>query len=445
MTVVLGVQLLVGISLSSAAVKFFYSGTILPGIKVENIDLGGLHYQEAVSKLQQELPWPAPESHFTLVGSDGQFSTIRFKDIAYSADYQASVEEALRLSREHTSWGNLGAMHGTLINGKNIPLAKQFNEDQLRAILKEQAKHYDTAARNAQLAINGDSVTLFEEIKGRRLDVAATLDQFHKVPLNTYRVDLQFQEVQPDISASDYGVNARLAFYMTEFDPKNQNRSFNIQLASKLINNRLVKPKEVFSLNKALGPRNQQNGYLPAPVIINDKLVPDYGGGVCQVATTLYNAVLLAGLTVVERSPHTLPVSYVPVGKDATIAGDIIDFKFLNSTPYPVILSSQVQGSKLFVSILGHKEGATTRVIKIDTERAIVKATRNYVEEKSLSPGQMVIRKPGKDGYKLKTYEIVLENGQEVKRRLVSQNEVKAEPEIVAISPRVKNPGNVNK
>lgn len=444
-TLVLGIQLVVSISLSSAAVKLYYRNSILPGISVENIELGGLQYNEAVEKLRHKLPWPVPESQFTLVGPDDQYSTIRFKNIDYTADYKATVENALLLSSKVTSWDNLLEIPGFMQNNHNLTLLNKFDEKKLMVILQNLAKQYNMPARNAQLAVDGDRVTLFEEVKGKQLDIQATIDQFKKTPYNQYKSSLQFQTIEPKLTTSDYGVNSRLSFYMTEFDQSNKNRTYNIQLASKLINNILVKPNEVFSLNKALGPRSQQNGYLPATAIINNKLVPDYGGGVCQVATTLYNAVLLAGLTVVERSPHTLPVPYAPVGKDATIAGDLIDFKFLNNSNYPILISSIVQGQKLLVSILGHKEGATTQVIKIETERSVIKASRNYVVDKKLAPGEVIVKKTGRDGYRLKTYEVIFEDGQEIKRRLISQNELKPEPEIIATAPKIQNNNSVNK
>lgn len=444
-TLVLGIQLVVSISLSSAAVKLYYRNTILPGVSVENIELGGLKYKEAVEKLRHELPWPVPESQFTLAGPEDQYSTIHFKNIDYTADYNATVMNALLLSSKLSNWGNLLELPGFMQNTQNLSLINKFDEKKLKDILQNLAKQYNMPARNAQLAVDGDCVTLFEEVSGKQLDIEATMDQFKKTPYNKYKTDLQFRISKPNLTTSDYGVNSRLSFYMTEFDQKNKNRTYNIQLASKLINNILVKPKEVFSLNKALGPRSQQNGYLPATVIINNKLVPDYGGGVCQVATTLYNSVTLAGLTVVERSSHTLPVPYAPLGKDATIAGDIIDFKFLNNSNYPVLIRSQVQGQKLLVSILGHKEGASAKVIKIQTERSILKASRSYVVDQKLAPGEVIVQKPGRDGYRLKTYEVILENGQEIKRRLVSQNELRPEPEIIATAPKLDNNYSVNK
>ena len=445
-TLALGIQLLVSISLSSAAVKIYYRDTILPGISVQGIEIGGLTYPEAVEKLAQALPWPDPESLLMLVDPDGQPTNIRYDDIQYQADFGMTVKRALELSEQATSWNNLFSLLSTLQNGRDLPLIRSFDTTAFDNILRSLAERYHQTPRNAQLILNGDSVTIVQDIKGRTLDNAATIKQLMDLPVQEHRVNLQFKIMEPQIRASDYqGINSRLAIFVTQFDSSNQARTHNIRLASQLINNVVLKPKELFSLNKSLGPRIQKNGYLQAPVIINNKLVPDYGGGVCQVGTTLYNSVLLAGLTVVERVPHSLPVPYAPVGKDATLAGDLIDFKFLNNTKFPILINSQIQQGKVLVSILGHREGATSRLIKIETERAVTKATREYIEQDKLSPGQVSVQRPGRDGYQLKTYEVTLENGKEVRRQLISKNVIEPETEIIAVGPKVKTKGIVKK
>lgn len=445
-TLALGIQLLVSISLSSAAVKLYYRDTILPGISVQGIEIGGLKYEEAVEKLSQALPWPDPESLLMLVDPAGQPTNIRYRDIKYQADYGATVKKALEYSEQATSWHNLFYLLSTINHGRDLPLIKSFDESAFEQVLQNLSERYYEAPRNAQLVLNGDYVTIIQDIKGRELDNAATIRQLVDLPIKEHRVNLQFKTLEPQITASDYqGINSRLAIFVTQFDPKDYARTHNIKLASQLINNVLLQPKEVFSLNKALGPRNQQNGYLQAPVIINNKLVPDYGGGVCQVGTTLYNAVLLAGLTVVERVPHSLPVPYAPPGKDATLAGDIIDFKFLNSTDFPILINSQVQQSKVIVSIFGHREGATSRLVKIETERVVNKASREYIEQANLAPGQVLVQRPGRDGYRLKTYEVTLENGKEVQRQLISENVVEPESEIIAVGPKINTKGIVKK
>ncbi|GAB6157149.1 VanW family protein [Desulfotomaculum varum] len=445
-TLALGFQLFVCIGLSSTVMALYFRDTVLPGTSVQGVDIGGLKAAAAEQVLRKALPWPSPDSLLMLVDPEGQSTHIRYSDIDYRADYQATVQEALKQSRQAVAWHNMGTLFGAILKGRDLPLVKSFNQVAFSKILNQLADKYNVPARNAQFAFNGNNVILFADSKGRQLDIQGTIKQLWELPPDQHRLALQFKTVEPEIVISDFnGINTRLAIFVTQFDLSNKARSHNIELASKLINNLIVPPNQVFSLNKVLGPRSQDRGYLQAPVIINNKLTTDYGGGVCQVATTLYNAVALAGLKIVERVPHSRPVPYAPAGKDATIAGDAIDFKFLNNTDYPILISSQVQHGKLLVSIFGHRQGASARLIKIETERSITKPERKYVQEQNLAPGQVVVRRPGRDGYQLKTYEITMENDKEVDRRLISQAIVEPEPEIIAVGPGISTKGQVKK
>ena len=110
-----------------------------------------------------------------------------------------------------------------------------------------------------------------------------------------------------------------------------------------------LNPVKRSSFNRQIGPRLRSGGYKPAPVIIDGELLPGIGGGVCQVSTTLYNAVLLAGLEVLSRSPHSIPITYVPLGRDAAVAYDYMDLTFRNNSPYGVLLSARIDENRLTI------------------------------------------------------------------------------------------------
>ncbi len=385
--VVLGIQLFVSISLSCASLKYYYRGSVLPGVFIEGVDIGGFKYQQAVSKLKQKLPWPKPDSLLTLVGTEGNKADISCLSIHLAIDYEGAVDYAIKYSQYTYAWPNLNLLFGTINNGLNIPAKIKFDKEAFRGVLNNLAPQFYRPPQDAQLALIGDNVTLFQDVKGQKIDIKATMDKLGELPPGHHELKLQFKAIEPSISAEEYkDINTRLAVFVTEFNLADNERSHNVKLASQLINNTMVKPGEIFSMNKALGPRSPEFGYQQAPVIVDNKLIYDYGGGVCQVVTTLYNAVLLSDLTVIERVPHTMPVTYAPLGKDATIAADLIDFKFLNNTEYPIIIVSQVQQDKLKVGIIGHRKDATGRLIK----------------DPSLSPGQVFVRNPRNDGYEQK-------------------------------------------
>ena len=143
----------------------------------------------------------------------------------------------------------------------------------------------------------------------------------------------------------------QLGTFSTSFKPGEEGRDTNIKLACDSINQKVVQPGEEFSFNKTVGPTTEKNGYKLAMIYVNGKKDQGFGGGVCQVSTTLYNAADAAGMTIVERHDHSLPVTYVEAGKEAATSYGVKDFRFINELSYPVQIESHVVDGKITVSI----------------------------------------------------------------------------------------------
>jgi vancomycin resistance protein YoaR len=155
------------------------------------------------------------------------------------------------------------------------------------------------------------------------------------------------------------GLSSLGSQFTTYFDPGNKARAGNIALAAKLVDGTVIDPGGTFSLNDAMGPRTVNRGFDYAPVIAADGVLRQgVGGGICQYATTLFNAVLFAGLPVVDRQPHSLYISHYPIGRDATVAWGSVDLRFRNDTGSKLLIRSWVEGDALKVAIVG-KTGRT--------------------------------------------------------------------------------------
>jgi len=142
-----------------------------------------------------------------------------------------------------------------------------------------------------------------------------------------------------------------LASHETEFNAKETNRSNNISRAAKSINGHIVQPGETFSYNKTVGPTNQRRGYKKSTIFVEGEKKKGVGGGVCQVSTTLFNAAEDAGMTILERHDHSLPVTYAKSGEEAATSYGGIDFKFKNEKPYPIVIHCAVSNGKIKVTI----------------------------------------------------------------------------------------------
>ena len=179
-------------------------------------------------------------------------------------------------------------------------------------------------------------------------------------------------------------------------------------------------PGQEFSYNNVLGERTTERGYKIAKVYQEGQVIDGLGGGICQVSSTLYNAVIKADLEILERKNHSLPVSYVKLGTDATVVYGVIDFRFRNNQQYPVRIESKVSGSTLTVEVCGI-ETNPNRSVDIETEFvSTIDYTEKTIEDASLPMGTSTIIQTGKKGYKVKSYRVTKENGIEIERKFIS-------------------------
>jgi vancomycin resistance protein YoaR len=219
----------------------------------------------------------------------------------------------------------------------------------------------------------------------------------------------------------------------TRFETGSVGRVRNIARASEQLNGRLVRPGEVFTYNAVIAPVNGDNGYHKAPVIIGDQLVDDYGGGVCQVSTTLYGAALLAGLEIVERHPHSKPVKYVSPGLDATVVEDVIDFKFRNNMGSSVYIISTAVKDKGFVKVViaGKKEG--NAFYRIEPQVKTIAPGIVLKSNPGLKRGQSRVLEGGSPGFEASVYRVTVNGVDEEKRELISKDYYQPEPKIVEV------------
>ncbi len=208
----------------------------------------------------------------------------------------------------------------------------------------------------------------------------------------------------------------RASFY-TSYKNSNENRKNNIKLASKSLNNTLIAPMEEFSFNRIVGERTISRGYKNAKIIVNGEFVDGVGGGVCQVSTTLYNAILLAGLTVTEYHPHSLPVNYVAPSFDAMVNSGWADLKFVNQTHNPIIIRSFANDEMIKIEIYGEpmdmkivRKSVVTEEI-LCPEYEIIKDELGEFPE--LLEGEQKIVRYGKNGYKSEGF-ILIFNGKKL-------------------------------
>lgn len=233
-----------------------------------------------------------------------------------------------------------------------------MKESDITAAIRQVASQTDVQPADAKLSPDTWEVASVEK-SGKKVNVEETLNNV----LNAAEgetVKLAVQPIAPGVTADGLKQNiVERAVYSTPVLDKSDGRVKNIELASSKINGKKLAPGEEFSFNRTVGKRTEEKGYEEAPIIIKTPEGYDkgngVGGGICQISTTIYNAVEKAGLEVTERHEHSKDVGYVPPGKDATVSYGGVDFKFKNTRPYPVMLRVGLVKGNLRVRILENR------------------------------------------------------------------------------------------
>lgn len=228
-------------------------------------------------------------------------------------------------------------------------LADPYKYEQL---VKELNDRLFVAPQNAKW---NEQRTIIPEKLGQKLDEQRFGEQFYTYVFSNGpavinpRVKMIYPKVDSELLVQI--TEKQIGHYVTYFNAANTNRSYNIGLAAKTINNAVVFPGETFSFNEVVGKRTKEKGYLNAPVIVRGELSEGVGGGICQVSSTLFNAADRAGLQIVKRYSHSRSVPYVLPGRDATVSWYGPDFEFRNQYNQPIIIRATAAGGKMFVSI----------------------------------------------------------------------------------------------
>lgn len=206
----------------------------------------------------------------------------------------------------------------------------------------------------------------------------------------------------------------QLAYSKTWFSTSNtndSNRAVNIRLAAEKINGRILAPGEEFSFNDIVGPRTEETGYKIAHTYVAGKVVDDIGGGICQVSTTLYGAVLKSDLEVVERRNHMFTVGYVPYGQDATVSYGTTDFRFKNSTKWPIKIEAGVNKNTLYFALVGTNETPGKQVIITQQILKKIPFATKYIDDPTLTEGKTSVKQEGKEGYVVDTFKTIKMDG----------------------------------
>ncbi|WP_251422350.1 VanW family protein [Veillonella agrestimuris] len=378
------------------------SGDITKGVHYKQKDLSGYSRENVRQLLAQEALDTVP---ITIQLNNDSAIKSNATDLGITLDIDATANALYTYGYEDSFLDLVISRFTAFTTGATIDPIYKLDEVKARAYLTELAKQVDAPGNDARLVIENGVVKMIPSKEGDRIDIDATINALkEQVKENKFDNVALIHTNQATIRVTDADVKPLttvLASYTTYFDASNRNRTNNIEIASTKITGTLLKPGEVFSFNDVVGERTAEAGFDDAPVMIDGKLVPGIGGGICQVSSTIFNTALLSGMEIVERTPHFEPVSYIPAGLDATVAYGYLDFQFKNPYQNAVYVLSVMNGNELTIYIIGTPQDEPKSVsISVGDEKEVPNQTITSFDP-SLTED---IIKEGHPGFTLNTY-----------------------------------------
>ena len=354
---------------------YFFSKERFPvNTYIENVDVSRLTLDEAVDSLAQYPIDQAARGSATLYYSVVSFEGVyRFRpaDLGFSVNVENSVRAAFNATHKSNFLRSF-AQHFSK-DRLEIPLVFSVDEKKLKHVLRALTLEVDSVSQDAKVELYGKGAYhIIPEVYGKALDIPASLqsikDSLAQAPVaKRYsekqrsfferKMPLVVKLIAPRINESslrEFPPVYQLSRYQTFYGGHDsKNRIHNIQTIAGWVDGTILLSDESFSLLQLIGPFTEERGFKEAFVIVGDELVPELGGGTCQIATTLFNTVLLADLDVIERHNHSLWFNIYPVGRDATVYQPAPDLKFKNNTGHPIMISATATTHSLVFQIFG--------------------------------------------------------------------------------------------
>ncbi len=346
---------------------------------VFGVEIGNMQREKAVEKVEKYVKENAP------------------KLSVFYGNYYENLSEYLTFTTDAFSV----VKHAK--SGKDLPINIEWKVQNLEKITEEICSVVRVKSCDAECFFSPSGFEYFEEKSGvepKKNELEILLENTVKnLRLNDEKsIEIPVEIIRPKLSLSTLKTRTKpIASFSTSFSTADKNRTENIRRACAFLDGQKILPNEIFSFNRAVGERTKNRGFANAKIIRSGEFVLGVGGGVCQVSTTLYNAVLLARLKVTERNPHSLSVSYVPPSRDAMVS-DYSDLKFLNTSPYPVYLSAKTDDNRVIMTLYGKPDGFTYKIVSEKVE------TIPQGKEKVVFGEEEKILRYGKDGLKSQAY-----------------------------------------
>ncbi len=420
---------------------------IKKGIYAGDIDLSGMTAGQATESIEAYVE-ELRQTSVTLLAAAETEVTVTAGELGVQWVNQSLVEEAVSVGTR----GNVIERYRVLkdLEQENLvyPIELEFDQQAISDVLVEKCEPYNMEAVNATLTRENGQFKVVGGQTGYTLDVELSIDTVYEYLTQQWdhqacTIPLQVQVEEPKGNPDELAqVQDVLGTFTTNFRTSTPSRCVNIEVGCNFINGTTLYPGEEFSTCDVVTPFSRANGYQMAGSYLNGKVVDSLGGGICQVSTTLYNAVLLSELEVTERHNHSMIVSYVDPSADAAIAESSgKDFKFINNLEYPIYIEGYTEGKDVTFTIYGKDTRKEGYQVRYDSEvlEVSVPPTDNISADAS-QPLGYITTASAHVGYKARLWKVVLQDGVEISRTQVNSSSYKMVPRSATVGVSTPDP-----
>lgn len=439
---IVGCLLAVGVAVAAELASsgiFGSKHTICEGVKISKVEVGGMTKAEAENAVDDHIAGLLSRKVVIQIG-ENELETD-FESLGMHFSEEKLIDQAYAVGKKGNLIKRMREVENAHQSGKTFALKYSFDEQKLKEYVEKECTQFDVKAKNSKLSLKNGRFVASKERTGRELQVDQTIDRIRKTlqesdQSDSYTVQAIVETTEPKYTQEMVSkCQDLLGRYSTSYATSTAARATNVQTAAGRINGTILYPGKTFSTIKVIKERTEANGYKSASEYSSGKVVDGVGGGVCQVSTTLYNAVINAELEVVERSPHSMVVSYVDVSRDAAIAGDYKDFKFKNNTNAPVYIAASAEGGVLSFRIYGEETRESGREISFESEilETIQPGDDEETVDETKPASYREVTQSAHVGYKAKLWKIIKVNGKQTDKVQLNSSSYAAEPRHVTV------------
>ncbi len=389
--------------------------TIYDGVSAMGVSLSGMTEEEATEALNEYYSDAVLEKKITLK-TEGQDWSFTYADLGFTANTAEVAASAYGVCREGSLRQRYDRIMALASDPVELILSEEYNASKIDEILAKIDEEVTKEAKDATVTKEGDKFVTTKEVPGQKLDIEAMKETLTEKIKGQEDIELELaiEEVEPEIKEEDLkDFGAVIGTFNTYYDLANTPRNTNLEVGCSHISGLWMQPGDSFNFNDTVSPVDTASGYMEASTISNGQYVPGLGGGLCQVCTTLYNAVIRAELDVTERYSHSLEPGYVPNGQDAAMSIGGKNFQFVNTSKYPIYIEMSAYGGTLNCTIYGVEEHDPSRTVSFESYQVgtIAKPSPIYTKDDSLYEDEQKVTSYGREGLQYDVYKIVTENG----------------------------------